>query len=537
MQKNTKNNNNLPSSVYSSKKGKKKKQNKQNNISPSPNNFLFKPSIIPEKNELFYNQIPLNNIQKNKGTNNSINNYYLDEKNNSQFKAYNHPLNETKDYPEKKSNNKLNKLMIQPIESFYFIFNSKNSYKKSRGKINIKNFFIYDIYDMNKINPQRMKTNDIITIISQNKPKNKNINKPDNNIEKLNNKNYINEKNNSKLNKYINDIYYNKKEGLTNFGNFCYFNSFIQILIHIPGLIQRLKIFKEVIDKKSLLYHLINLADKSSNDNLYYLLISFIQRNSRYKYGEQNDSQEFGAEFLKAINNELSILRYFIAEWRIQDGFNLKNINNEMIKQKIDKLNNLLNDANNEFRYQTLINYFLYYYETKCIVCNNKIMNYNYYGDLDIQLPFDMNNNYYSVNLIDMLKKKYIYGKSKLIKLPIIFNITLLRAVINKPLITTKINIAYDIDFQDFLDKDFGDYSLSTKYTLYALNICIGSIKRSGHYYSYILINNEWYKFDDSRVTKVNENIIIEDLSYVYGIYYINKDYLKSLYSINNYNK
>ena len=423
---------------------------------------------------------------------------------------------------------------MQSIESFCFIFNSKNSYKMFIGKINITNFFTYDI---NKKNPQRIKTNDIITIIYQNKTKNKNTNKSDNNIEKINNKNNINEKNNSKLNKHINDIYYNKKDGLTNFGNFCYFNSFIQILIHVPGLIQKLKIFKEVIDKNNLLCRLLGLVDKSSNENLYYLIISFLQKNSSYNYGEQKDSQEFGAEFLKAINKELSKLKYFIAEWKIQEGFNLKNINNEMIKQKIDKLNNLLNDPNNELRYQTVINYFFYYYETKNIVCNNKIMNYNYYGDLEIQLPFDMNNNYYEVNLIDMLKKKYIYGRSKLIKLPIIFNITLLRAVINKPLIKTKINIDYDIDFKDFLDKDFGDYSLSTKYTLYALNVCIGSVKRCGHYYSYILINDEWYKFDDSRVNKVNEKIIIEDLSYVYGIYYINKDYLKSLYSINNYVK
>jgi ubiquitin C-terminal hydrolase len=146
-------------------------------------------------------------------------------------------------------------------------------------------------------------------------------------------------------------------------------------------------------------------------------------------------------------------------------------------------------------------------------------------------LSFNTNN--YLINkleLKDLLNNKYLYGHHKLIKLPRIFTITLLRAIINQPLIKTEVNIDEEIDLKDFLDKDFGAYSLTTIYNLYALNVCIGSSKDYGHYYSYILINNEWFKFDDLYVRKVQKNDIKEDLPYIYGIYYINKEYLNSLY-------
>ena len=107
--------------------------------------------------------------------------------------------------------------------------------------------------------------------------------------------------------------------------------------------------------------------------------------------------------------------------------------------------------------------------------------------------------------------------------------ITLLRAIIEEPLIKEKVQIDKEINLKDYLDKYFGEYSLCTEYSLYALNICFGKYKGYGHYYAQILINNEWYKFDDLEVNKVDEKLIVKDLQYIYGIYYINKDYLKYL--------
>ena len=93
----------------------------------------------------------------------------------------------------------------------------------------------------------------------------------------------------------IKDIYYNKKEGFYNYGFTCYLNSFIQIFIHIPGVINSLKDYKNKIQKNSILYNLLKLADDSSRDNLYNLRNIFCRYNPNYKYYFQEDSQEFGS--------------------------------------------------------------------------------------------------------------------------------------------------------------------------------------------------------------------------------------------------
>ena len=326
----------------------------------------------------------------------------------------------------------------------------------------------------------------------------------------------------------IKDIYYNKKGGFYNCGFTCYLNSFIQIFIHIPGVINSLKDYKNKIQKNSILYNILKLADDSSSENLYNLRYIFCRYNPNYKYYYQEDSQEFGAEFIKIVNNELYEFQLFINNWELE-GFDFSN-KTKKANKKIEKLQKLLAEDDCEFKYETLMTNLFYFFETELLFCNNKPVHFNFYGDVDIQLSFNIKNKEINqIKLIDLFNNKYLYGNNKLIKLPKILMITLLRAIINQPLINTEVEIMDELDLKGFLDKDFGNYSLSTKYCLYALNICYGTYKRSGHYYSYILINGDWYQFDDTKVNKVNESIIKKDLEYVYGIYYINKEYLKAI--------
>lgn len=332
----------------------------------------------------------------------------------------------------------------------------------------------------------------------------------------------------------IKDIYYNKKEGFNNYGSTCYLNSFVQIFIHIPGLINSLKDYINNIQKNTLLYNILELADDSSYNKLSNLRNIFCRYNPNYKYYYQEDSQEFGSEFIKILNAELYKLKLFINKWELE-GFDSCNKTKNTSKKKIEKLQKILEEDDCEFKNETLITSYFYFFETELLLCNNKPVHYNFYGDVDIQLSFNLKKKEIKqITLIDLFNNKYLYGNSKLIKLPKILMITLLRAIINQPLIKTKVEINDELDLKEFLDKDFGNYSLSTKYSLYALNICYGSYKRSGHYYSYILINDNWYRFDDMQVNEVNYDAIKEDLEYVYGIYYINKGYLKTIERIDN---
>ena len=326
----------------------------------------------------------------------------------------------------------------------------------------------------------------------------------------------------------IKDIYYNKKEGFYNCGFTCYLNSFVQIFIHIPGLINSLKGDKNIIKKNTLLYNILELADDSSYYKLSNLRNIFCSYNPNYKYYYQEDSQEFGSEFIKILHTELYELKLFLHKWELK-GFDFGNKTKNTSK-KIEKLQKILKEDDCEFKYETLITSYFYFFETELLLCNNKPVHSIFYGDVDIQLSFNLKKKEIKqITLIDLFKNKYLYGNNRLIKLPKILMITLLRAIINQPLINTKVEINDELDLKEFLDKDFGNYSLSTKYSLYALNICYGSYKRSGHYYSYILINDNWYRFDDMEVYEVNYGAIKKDLEYVYGIYYINKEYLKTI--------
>ena len=412
----------------------------------------------------------------------------------------------------------------------------KNIYKDSKNIINHKTKSIWNKTKMVTILERKekiLKAYNNFTNIAENKD-----GKSDNDIllnpslkEKNKNNEIINESNNTIE---IKDIYYNQMKGFHNTGSTCYLNSFLQILIHIPGLIKLLKDYKSKINENHLLYYLLNVADNPTINNLYYLKRKFNKLNSNCSYNGQNDSQEFGSEVLNILNNELFELNEAKFIWDYKKDFNLNNnlkLESKYKKNKMKKLKDLLYVEESEFKFGTIISEIFYYYECSLVFNNNKLLTIDYLGEPDNKLSFYMKDGkLINPDIKDMLKNKYLEGNNnKLVKLPKILMITLLRAVNNQPLISTSVIINEKIDLKEFIDIDFGEYNKPTEYTLYALNVCIGNSKGSGHYYAYILINKKWYKFDDSDVFSVNSNEIKKDLPFIYGIYYINNEYFNKL--------
>lgn len=412
-----------------------------------------------------------------------------------------------------------------------------------------------DLYKEPKKNPNHTtksilsKTN-IVTILERTKKLLKAFNNSakvaENKIEKSHNDNLLNpsfnkkNENNEIINKYnntieIKDIYYNQMKGFHNSGSTCYLNSFLQILIHIPGLIKLLKDYKSKINENHLLYYLLNVADNPTIDNLYYLKRKFNKLNSNCNYNGQDDSQEFGSAVLNILNNELFDLNEAKFIWDYKKDFKLNNnlkLESKFKNDKMKKLKDLLYDEESEFKFGTIISEIFYYYECSLIFNNNKLLMVDYLGEPDNKLSFYMKDGKRLINpdVKAMLKNKYLEdNNNKLVKLPKILMITLLRAVNNQPLIETSVKINDKIDLKEFIDIDFGKYNKPAEYTLYALNVCIGNNKRYGHYYAYILINKIWYKFDDSYVHSVNKYEIERDLPFIYGIYYINNEYFNKL--------
>ena len=81
----------------------------------------------------------------------------------------------------------------------------------------------------------------------------------------------------------------------------------------------------------------------------------------------------------------------------------------------------------------------------------------------------------------------------------VIFSLQRLNPILS---IKNKISVKFEeiIDLKDYCDKDL--YKENTKYRLFGTINHFGSIN-SGHYYSYIRIGEDWYKFNDSKVQKI----------------------------------
>ena len=108
-------------------------------------------------------------------------------------------------------------------------------------------------------------------------------------------------------NEYIANFEKTKNIGFNNIGHTCYMNSFLQILLHIPTFLPTLKqLYRNKIEKDTVVYNLIELSEHPRNKNLLYKIKQIISK-THPKYGTftQNDTQNFGIDLIDLIISEI----------------------------------------------------------------------------------------------------------------------------------------------------------------------------------------------------------------------------------------
>ena len=108
-------------------------------------------------------------------------------------------------------------------------------------------------------------------------------------------------------------------------------------------------------------------------------------------------------------------------------------------------------------------------------------------------------------------KKDELYQLERIIKLPKILIISLLRAnKTSSTLIDDYVSYPDCLDLADAIDPQLFDGS-STRFQLVGVHCHVGNI-HSGHYYSYAKVNGKWFCFDDANVTERGPNLNSRDV-------------------------
>lgn len=362
-----------------------------------------------------------------------------------------------------------------------------------------------------------------------------------------------------------------KLTGFQNIGNSCFMNSFLQILFHTPYFLETLKESNK--DKNDILID--SLIQLSENHKKVYLLKKIKKLmadiDKSYETKVQNDSQEFGIFLInKIISNIKGNLKF-----NDDDYYNSEEINiNNCKEHKLQKFN--------EYKKiycikETLLDKMFQFHEIlfnidshEQIFCNYKKIDFNSFLNIELSFPFNNKKNIY--NLSELLEYKYpknplleintesisklkelwkkflekikqLFNRfcgeeneenirynddindlyySNLVTLPNILIISINRALLGKSINKNILIFEETLDLKNYLDNDFLA-NQDTKYKLFGVNICYKSFFESGHYYSFVKIDDKWHKFDDDKPVVIQEPEF--ESKYVVGLYYVKEKY------------
>jgi ubiquitin carboxyl-terminal hydrolase 8 len=336
--------------------------------------------------------------------------------------------------------------------------------------------------------------------------------------------------------------------GLVNAGNKCFLNSIVQCLSHTLKLTDFFLSQKykeedpEHMNKRKTIYVVvqsyITLLHNLWDTNQVIVPRSFVENMSKlvkkYYTLEQQDSHECLMYILDALHKGLSY------EIDVNIRGEVKNESDKLMKMSLETWKSFY-----EKEYSYILETFngMIYNRIECLQCGdlNVVDQFEPYNSLSIDIDINKVN-----SLNDLLKKHFHESdtikewhcdkckqdtgckkSSKLWAVPNYLIIHLKRFDNTGKKINSDVKFPLtDLDLTEFISKEKGDPN-NYIYTLYAVNYHSGTLD-DGHYWSSCKnLDDNWYKFNDANVVKVNQINDIQSKD-AYILFYYRKFLKKS---------
>ena len=363
------------------------------------------------------------------------------------------------------------------------------------------------------------------------------------------------------------------KLGVSKFNNIngvtCYMNSILAILQQLPVFSDyylTLK-FKDALSQNCEniydtlgtitynFYKLIHISHMNDNMNITPKTFRKVISQKDFIWGEhqQQDSQEFLNFLIYNLEKEIQKTVEFIP------GGNFNTVNKN-IKENVEEIlatSSLQKSIYKEYSPIKMLFLGQFQKTNECSICKNRSNNFETFESLSLSIPiknrgddlvkeFTLNdclNHYFKTEKLDKMNRltcNFCYLKnqsnihSKIWRTPKVLIIQIKRFLVNDFNIPTqklinKINFPIEnLDISDYVN-DNSDFKHKSKYNLFAVNYhhSLGnSFSCSyGHYTSIVKnrLDNEWYRFDDNNLSKVNfEEDLIDRNAYLLFYYRTN---------------